>query len=136
MALLQGQDQATHDAQGADMLQRAIIGPEGHAHPEMTCLKTGLLLGCRNGWELAQVCLIIITTYLLSFLTPFSSSILDHALVDQLTPCKKSGWGAQHLIRQSKIMLRSLNHLNLSEISSRMCLGIVMPPSKCLWNNC
>ena len=58
MALLQGRDQATHNACGADMLQRVIIGPEGHAHPEMMCLKTGLLLGCHNGWDLAKVCLI------------------------------------------------------------------------------
>ena len=115
------------------MLQWAIIRPECHTHPEMECFRTGLMLGCCNGWNLAKVCLI--THMPSSSDSPLPSSILNHAPADQLILCKKFGLGVHHLTRQFRIQSKLLNLLNFSETNSRMHLRMIEPPSRCSWSN-
>lgn len=49
-------DEAEHEAYAAEMLYRAVMGPESYRHPEWQAFLYGLRLPCHNGFDFLQVC--------------------------------------------------------------------------------
>ena len=54
-ACYQDRDNASHNALGAEMLYRGVIGSEPLDHPELQAFKRGFMLSCRNGFNLSKV---------------------------------------------------------------------------------